>query len=171
MTTSSWIVLGLMLIIMIAAWVITRKSCSAKQYDEMQLKIRAKGYQIGFFTALFLMMVLLLLLESTLLTLVTPGFVAFAALIASLTVFAVYCILNNAFLSLRGNAKSYIVLYTIIVILDGFNTIRSIINGELLENGKLTFCSSTSAVVFVAFLVILITLLVKTARNRKEAEE
>ena len=171
MTASSWLVLGLMMIIMIAAWVVSRKRGCTRQYDEMQLKIRARGYQAGFFTALFLMLVLLLLLESNLLTVVTPGFAAFVALIASVTVFAVYCILNGAFLELHGNAKSYIVIYSVIVILDGFNTVRSIIRGELLEDGRLTFCSGTSAVVFVAFLVILMTLHVKTARDRKEAEE
>ena len=43
--------------------------------------------------------------------------------------------------------------------------------GEILEDGKLTFGSGAPALMFVCFLAILITLIVKTVRNRKEAEE
>ena len=99
--------LGIMAGVMIAAWFLSRKAMKRNsEFDEMQLKIRAKGYQIGFYTALILMMILVLLWEMNLLTFVTPGFAAYAALIVSVTVFAVYCILHDAFLAVRGNPKS-----------------------------------------------------------------
>ena len=43
--------------------------------------------------------------------------------------------------------------------------------GELLEGGMLTFGSGAPVVMFVCVLAILITLIVKTVRNGKEAEE
>ena len=137
----------------------------------MQLKIRARVYQIGFYTALFLMLVLILLWELNWLTVATPGFAIYTALIISVTVFAVYCILNDAFLAIRGKANRYFWLFGLIIAIEGIVTVRNISNGEMLENGKLTFGSGAPAVMAVCFLAILITLFVKTVRNRKEAEE
>jgi len=137
----------------------------------MQLKIRAKGYQIGFYTALFLMIVLILLCEMNWLTVVTPGFAVYTALIISVTVFAIYCILNDAFLAIRGKANRYFMMFGMVVVLEGFVFVRSVMDGTILEDGKLTFGSGAPAVMAVCFLAILITLAVKTVRNRKEADE
>ena len=39
------------------------------------------------------------------------------------------------------------------------------------ENGVLTFECGAPALMFICFLAILITLIIKTVRNRKEAKE
>ena len=91
MTDNAWMALGLLVIVMVAAWALTRKARCNDKFDEMQLKIRSRGYQIGFFTALGLMMVLAFLLETGCITFVTPGLLALTALMISVTVFAVYC--------------------------------------------------------------------------------
>ena len=172
MTTGSVMALGIIVGIMIAAFCLTRKKRKEEcEYDEMQLKIRAKGYQIGFYTALFLIMLLVFAFEMNLLTFVTPGFAVFAILIISVTVFVIYCILHNAFLSISGNAKSYLGIISMVVLIEGIVTVRYAINGELLENGQLGFGGGAPALMFVCFLAILITLIVKTIRNGKEAEE
>ena len=172
MNTGIFIAIGIMVGVMIAAWLLSRKSWKREcEYDEMQLKIRARGYQIGFYTALFLMLVLILLWELNWLTVATPGFAIYTALIISVTVFAIYCILNDAFLAIRGNANRYFWLFGLIIAIEGIVTVRNISNGEMLENGKLTFGSGAPAVMAVCFLAILITLFVKTVRNRKEADE
>lgn len=172
MSTGSVIVLGIMVGVMIAAWVLTRRNRRKEcEYDEMQLKIRAKGYQIGFFTALCLLLVFILLAEMNCLTAVTPGFAAYAVLIISVTVFAIYCILHDAFLSIRGNAKSYLGIFSMVILVEGSVAVRYLTNGEMLEDGKLTFGSGAPAIMFICFLAILIVLIVKTIRNRKEAEE
>ena len=172
MGTGIFLAIGIMVGVMIAAWLLSRKSWKKEcEYDEMQLKIRARGYQIGFYTALFLMLVLILLWELNWLTVATPGFAIYTALIISVTVFAIYCILNDAFLAIRGNANRYFWLFGLIIAIEGIVTVRNISNGEMLENGKLTFGSGAPAVMAVCFLAILITLFVKTVRNRKEADE
>ena len=172
MNTGSVTALGIMVGVMIAAFYLTRKGRKKDcEYDEMQLKIRAKGYQIGFFTALGLILLLILAFEMNLLTVVTPGFAAYAVLIISVTVFVIYCILHNAFLSISGNAKSYLWIFGLVVLIEGFVTVRYAINGELLENGLLTFSGGAPAIMSVCFLAILITLVVKTIPNGKEAEE
>ncbi len=137
----------------------------------MPLTVRAKGYQIGFFTALCLLLVFILLAVMNCLTAVTPGFAAYAVLIISVTVFAIYCILHDAFLSIRGNAKSYLGIFSMVILVEGAVAVRYLTNGEMLEDGKLTFGSGAPAIMFICFLAILIVLIVKTIRNRKEAEE
>lgn len=172
MNTGSATVLGIMVGVMIAAFFLARKSRKKEcEYDEMQLKIRAKGYQIGFFTALILILLLVFAFEMNLITFATPGFAVYAVLIVSVTVFAIYCILHDAFLSISGNAKSYLGIFGMVVLIQGFVTVRYAVKGELLENGQLTFGGGAPALMFVCFLAILITLIVKTIRNRKEAEE
>lgn len=172
MTTGSVMALGIIVGIMIAAFCLTRKKRKEEcEYDEMQLKIRAKGYQIGFFTALALLIVLVFLYEMNLLTIVTPGFAAYAVLIICVTVFAIYCILHDAFLSISGNAKSYLVIFSLVVLVEGFVAVRDAVNGNLLENGQLTFGGGAPALMFVCFLAILITLIIKTIRGGNEAEE
>ena len=172
MSGNMLVIFDLVMLISIIVWVVIRKnkSCSQK-YDEMQLRIRAKGYQISFFTALLMLCLLTFLLECGMLGIVTPGFAAFTALMVSVTVFAVYCILHDAFLAVRGNPKNHLLLFSIIVILEGFTTVRYLLKGELLEDGKLAFGSGAPLLMFICFLAILITLIVKTVRNGKEAEE
>jgi len=172
MSTGTVMALGIMVGAMIAAWLLSRKAVKKNaEYDEMQLKIRARGYQIGFYTALILMMVVVLLCEMDLLTAVTPGFAVYAALIVSVTVFAVYCILHDAFISVRGDGKSQIGIFGLVVLIEGFVAVRYLSEGKMLESGKLDFSHGASALMFVCFLAVLITLIVKLIRNRKEAEE
>lgn len=57
------------------------------------------------------------------------------------------------------------------ILVEGFVAVRYLINGEMLEDGKLTFGGGAPAIMFVCFLAILIVLIVKTIRNRKEADE
>ena len=109
--------------------------------------------------------------EMNLHTSVTPGFAVFAVLILSVTVFAIYCILHDAFLAVRGKAGTYICIFSLVILTEGFAAIRYAEEGSLLEDGKLAFGGGAPVLMFICFLAILITLIVKTIRNRKEAEE
>ena len=171
MSENAWLAMGLLVIVMVAAWALTRKARCQDKFDEMQLKIRAKGYQIGFFTALGLMMVLAFLLETECITIVTPGLLALTALMIAVTVFAIYCITHEAFLSIRGDGKNHIALYAVIVIVEIINVVRHAVMGTMLENGKLEFGVGAGIVMCVCFLSILVTLIVKKMKSGKEAEE
>ena len=170
MSDNAWLALGLLVIVMVAAWALTRKARCNDKFDEMQLKIRSRGYQIGFFTALGLMMVLAFLLETGSITIVTPGLLALTALMISVTVFAVYCINHEAFLSIRGDGKNHIILYAVIIVVEIVNVVRHAAMGELMVNGQLDFGVGAGIVMCVCFAVILATLIVKKIRVGKEAE-
>ena len=172
MNTGTVLALGILVGVMITAWLLSRKAMKKNcEYDEMQLKIRAKGYQIGFFTALGLLVVLILLLELNAFSFVTPGFAVYAILMISVVVFAAYCILHDAFISVRGDGRSQIIVFSLVVLAEGLASIRYITEGEFLKTGTLAFDSGAPVLMFICFLAILITLIVKTVRNRKEAEE
>ena len=171
MSENAWMALGLLVIAMVAAWALTRKARCNDKFDEMQLKIRARGFQIGFFTALGLMMVLAFLLETNAITLVTPGLLALTALMISVTVFAIYAITHDAFLSVRGDGKNHIALYAVIVVVEIVNVVRHAIMGTMMDGGKLDFGVGAGIVTGVCFLAILVTLIVKKMKNGKEAEE
>ncbi len=172
MNISTLIPLALMVVLMAVVLMMTRQKRQTSGYDEMQLKIRARGYKIGFFTALCLLAVVSLLSETgTLLSAVTPGFAAFAVLIVSVVVFSVYCILHDAFVAIRGNARSFLLIASMVVLVNGFSAVRHLINGTMLEEGRLGFSGGSNLLMFLGFLTILITLILKTIRNRNEAGE
>ena len=171
MSKDAFFALGLLAGLMIAAWGLGRKAFKSKHYDEMQLKIRATGYRIGFFTALALMAVLMLLFELDCLGIVSPAFALLAVLMVSITVFAVYCIRHEAFLSVDGQGKRYIALFTLVVLCNGLTSALRLIRGEALENGRLTLSFGSPLLMTVAFLVILAALLIKTVKAGKEAAE
>ena len=171
MSANVWLPMGLLVIVMMAVWAMTRKARCNDQYDEMQLKIRSRGYQIGFFTALGLMAVLTLLLEMGCFTVVTPGLLTLASLMISVTVFAIYCITHEAFLSVRGDGRNQIVLYSVIIIVEIANIVRTAIMGSTLENGKLDFGFGAGVVMCACFTAVLITLIVKKMRVGKEEDE
>ena len=73
MSTNAFFAMGLLVGIMLAAWGLGRKWAKQKHYDEMQLKIRAEGYRLGFFTALAMIVVLILLYELGLMARIAPS--------------------------------------------------------------------------------------------------
>ncbi len=166
------VILELVLLVGLVVWVALRKkkSCSQK-FDEMQLKLRAKGYRISFFTALLAMAATVILMECNMLGIITPALAVMAALMISVTVFAVYCILNDAFISFSGTPKNHLFLYSLIVLVEIANVVRLLIRGEVLVSGMVDFTAGAAVLMAVAFLVILITLIIKTNCERKEAEE
>ena len=171
MSKDAFFALGLLVGLMLAAWALSRKNAKCKHYDEMQLKIRAAGYKLGFFTALGLMVVLMLLFELDCLGCVSPAFALMAVLMISITVFAVYCICHEAFLSVDGQGERYIVLFSLVVLCNGAASVMRLIRGEALEEGRLTRSFGSPLLMTVGFLVILAALLIKTAKAGKEAAE
>ena len=166
------VILELVLLVGLVVWVALRKkkNCSQK-FDEMQLKIRANGYRISFFTALLTMSAAVILMECNMLGIVTPALAVMTALMISVTVFAVYCILHDAFISFSDTPKNHLFLYSLIVLIEIANVVRLLVRGEVLVSGMVDFTAGAAVLMAVAFLVILITLIIKTNCERKEAEE
>ena len=142
-------------------------------YDEMQLKIRATGYKLGFFVTLIGLYVFGFMIEliESFGKVISPSFCMMAAGFIGIVTFAVYCIIMDAFYSIGQNRKGYIFLCVLVILVNGIGTISHIIEGTLIEDGMVTFSNCGGLLGAAGFLVILISLLIKEVSGKKEVDE
>ena len=85
----------------------------------------------------------------------------------ALCVFAVTCILKDAYLSLREKPRTVMTMFALLAAINlGFGAMYAV-SGELVEDGVLTF-RAVNPIVGLVTLVILIVYLVNVAAERKE---
>ena len=142
-------------------------------YDEMQLKIRATGYKIGFFVTLIGLFVFGFLIECVpnISKVISPAFCMMSVGLIGIFTFAVYCIFNDAFYSIGQSRKRYMYICVLVIITNGLGAVRHISDGNLIEGGTVTFSNCGGLVCAIGFLIILISLIVKEAMSRKEVGE
>ena len=143
-----------------------RKKVLDCHFDERQELARGKAFQYGFFT----------LLIST--YVYGTSDVVFGrwcdalagvtiCLAISLCVFAVTCILKDAYLSLREKPRVVMTMFALLTLINlGFGVMYGV-SGDLVEDGVLTF-RAVNPIVGLVTLVILIVYLVNVAAERKE---
>ncbi len=163
--------IGIVALLVLLIWLIKRKSAQSQHYDEMQLKIRADGYRLGFFVTLFLIVAAILAVECGLDQYIASSLVMFTALMAGIVSFAVYCVMKEAFFSIGDKGGFYIVICLIIVLLDGGLSVSRIVDGSFWEGGAVSFPHGAGLVCALAFLVLLVALLIKKLQLRKEDAE
>ncbi len=144
-----------------------RKNQTPK-YDERQELVRGKAYKYAFFAMLIfgaIYMYSSLFIGSELLL---ASVAIMIDMFVGLVVYGVYCIWNDAFATINGISKSYIIFLVCTVVLNLGNAIGTIKDGSIIANGTLTL-DSISLVCAISLTIILITMLVKKLMNR-EAE-
>ena len=144
-----------------------------QDYDERQLQIRAKAYRLGFFTMIVSMLAVMFLQEwEKWNSVVDNAFGIQAALMFSLTVFGVYCVLNDAYFARRENPKASLLfcfgalIMNIGAVLTNLSDDRSIF-----VDGKLTFSPGGNLLCVGMFGVFTLTLLIKMLIKPKEDDE
>ena len=172
MNTHPFVIIGAVLVLVaFVIWACLRKE--SKQFDERQLLKRANAFRFGFFCMLGGNAVLMILLTwrqwtdrvETLFTLIAVFMTAFL-------VFAVYCILNDAFFGNKENPKGYIGICFAVIFLQVMTVVSFWGKHKtLLDNGKVTMTPCGNALIGVTFLIIAITIIVKLAINRKERDD
>ena len=124
-------------------------------FDERQELVKGRGYKYATFTFLTLI-TLDLVTESfgAFETLpVTRELVLFFILIIGVLVYAVYCIMNDAYLGVGTNMRSYRALMWIIIVLNGVSAIMGFRDGAMVD-GKLVFGPFVSLLCCLAFVII-----------------
>ena len=147
-----------------------RKKVLDCHFDERQELARGKAFQYGFFT----------LLIST--YAYGTSDVVFGhwcdalagvtiCLAISLCVFAVTCILKDAYLSLREKPRVVMTMFALLILINlGFGVMYGV-SGDLVEDGVLTF-RAVNPIIGLATLVILIVYIVNhLLRSREEEAE
>ena len=135
------------------------------------LKIRADGYRLGYFVTIALLLVLLMVLDSNLITFVSPSFAIFVVMMIGIVTSVVYCIFKGAFLQIGQNGTYYIALCAFIGLLNTGMGILRLVDGSLFENGVITFSSGASFICGLSFVIILIALAIKKVSMGSEVAE
>jgi len=146
-----------------------RKKVLDTHFDERQEQARGKAYQYGFYTLL----VCLFIYGVSDLALVrwcdTLTGVTFCAA-AGLGVFAVTCVLKDAYLSLREKPRQVMGVFAVIAAANLGLGLMYCVSGDLVEDGVLTF-RAVNPILGAEVLVILIVYAVhRLLRDRGEAE-
>ncbi|MDE6625206.1 MAG: hypothetical protein K2K56_02415 [Lachnospiraceae bacterium] len=140
-------------------------------YDERQQLARGEAYKYAFFTLMFYMTVVSVISEFY----GMPLFMSFCGIwigvCLSITVFAVICILKDAYMSLYENAKGVMMLFSVVALMNIGVAVRIICEGRpMLEDGAFSV-DCVNLVVGIMFCVILAVFCGKVVYNRKSSEE
>ena len=135
-------------------------------FDERQERIRGMAYKYAFFTlmiAVWIYGALDLALGRWCDTLAGISL----CVGASITVFAVICIVKDAYLGLKERPRAVMTLFVLLTVFNLGIGGMYLASGELVEDGVLTF-RAVNPIVGLVTLVILIVYLVNVAAARKE---
>lgn len=166
-------------IIIILRWIVGKMGgrievpCKKDSYDERQLLARGKAYKFAFFTLIFYMSIISLVSEFNGISWFMSFCGIWLGVCLSIMVFAVICILEDAYMSLYENAKGVIMVFTVVAVMNMGVAVRIILDREghpLLENGKISV-DYLNLVVGVMFCIILAVFCGKVIYNKKHLDE
>lgn len=136
-----------------------------QSYDERQNVIRNEAYKKGFMVTV-IVGIIYGALEIAGITLCTPGVGSIISIFIGISVFACTAIANDAYYGLNEQKKKMIILFGVVALIQWVSSIMHIIDGDILEEGKLGFAGVSFACA-VLFTVITIVSLV----HREPAED
>ena len=145
-----------------------------QHFDEMQLLIRATAYRNAFFTVLGVLAVLMVLSSDIfgLDRIFDTATQMCTALMAGITVFAVYCIKKDAFFGIDYDHKGYVYMIFGIGVFNLVMGIWRLIDGTIRVDGVITFTHGASNLIIgVGFFIVLVALLLKKSDDKGEVGE
>ena len=175
-TAYQWgMVVGILVGVIIVALIFTynkRKTGTVNggEYDERQKLLRGKAFQKGFFAmAIFCVLYWALVMLIAQRPLMEDGLSCLLCVFLGIGVFGIDCVVHDAFFTVQNKPKSYIALFTASSLCQVPSAIDNLRDGEVAENGVLTF-GVVPIVCFVLFMSVLAAILLKQLAARKEEE-
>ena len=147
-----------------------KKKVLDMHFDERQERARGKAFQYGFFTLLIAAYAygisdVLLGRWCDVLTGVT------LCIALALCVFAVTCILKDAYLSLREKPRTVMTFFALLSAVNlGFGGMYAL-SGDLVEDGVLTFRAVNPVIGFVTLVILIVYIVNHLLRSREEEAE
>lgn len=148
-----------------------------KIYDERQLMARGRAYKGGYFALMISLVALLIANESVKDVNLMNYSGVFTCIIISVSVFAIICIINDAYMSLYESAKKVLVMLVLLAVLNiaiGISELASdgiVVTLDAYNDTKVLSDGVSSLLVGVALVVICTVFLVKVAHDKKVANE
>lgn len=147
-----------------------KKKVLDMHFDERQELARGKAFQYGFFTLMIAAYVygtsdVVLGRWCDVLTGVT------LCVAAGICVFAITCILKDAYLSLREKPRTVMTMFALLTVVNlGFGGMYAY-SGDLVEDGVLTFRAVNPIIGFATLVILIVYIVNHLLRSREEEAE
>lgn len=138
------------------------------KFDERQIIGRGKAAEAGFYTLMLSLLCYVFYHESVAEPLLPPAIGIGLCIIAGAAAFAMVGIIKDAFVERSGTVRGKIILFSILGACNILLSVLALIDGRLIENGKLDVSLLNIAVGVMSVLVV-ISLSVKAAMQKKSA--
>nr|WP_326126737.1 hypothetical protein [uncultured Oscillibacter sp.] len=138
-------------------------------FDERQERARGVAFKYGFFALMFAI-ILYGMLDMVLGRWCDAMAGATLCLCVGITVFAITCILKDAYLSLKESPRYVMTLFAVLSVVNIVLGSIHILDGDMVENGILTF-RCTNLVVGLMTTVVLAVYIVNFLLSRRGQEE
>ena len=139
---------------------------SVKNFDERQLLYRGRAVTIAF-ASLLLCLFVALLLDTMNIAWFDLPIAVILSMVISLTIFAVYAILHDAYFTRLKNQVPFNVLFLVVALANVFNGIRHAFGGS----AESPYDILPPVAIGVLGLIICATLLIKQRMEKKESDE
>ncbi len=145
-----------------------RKSGKAVKYDERQLLAQGKAFKAGFFSLMSLLCVYVVYnaFSENMILRAPEGI--FLCICASVLIFAVICIANDAYVALNESNRARTAILGFVGLCNLFLGIDRIADGTIMEDGAFSV-SVLNLAVGVMGVVITLALIIRSAQQKKAA--
>lgn len=140
-------------------------------YDERQKTEQGKAYKVGFFSMMLYSAIAgacELCMENGLP--IDPGFSAFLSLFIGAFSFATYAIFHNSYISINENPIRTKIIFIVIGTINLISSAVNIANGELIEDGILSF-RAVNLACGILMLALVAEILIKERLDKREENE
>lgn len=150
---------------------IKKRRESAPRYDERQAQARANAAKLALEVLAALMLLNGFVREAWQFAWAGPFLETVVLLLIAGTVYVLRCVWTDAYFALREKPKTWGRIFVAMLVVNAALGIMVILDGELVEDGLLTF-PAANLLIAVMFASLLITMALKRRRDaREEAEE
>lgn len=170
--------LAIYVVIVVVLWVIVKKRKKDTNFDEMQMRVRAEGYKIAFFS--LLIMLVGIIIYDTIAGEALPQFVLSGLLIVvvmlSFTIWGIYCIRHDSFFGIGQNWTTYLCVCIGVGAIQCVSFVSEFVRIISTEHDEefihLFFAkAASSAAMTFTFFSMAIAIAIKMIASKKESED
>ena len=164
---------SLCLVVLILA-LVTKGSSLRERYDERQELERGRGFKYAFFTMLVYFPGMVFMDAADLPLAADTSLLYCCGILLGILVYMVYCIWHESYFALNQNMRSVMIAFGLIGLSNFLIGLFNLLNGTLVENGRLTFRIANplcSLLFFALFLTMLIKKIVSSKSDSVGEED
>ena len=154
-------------------WKFSKNKMKGK-FDERQELVRGRGYKYACFTLLGLLTLDLLLecFRAFEALPITRELYLFFMILVGVMVYALYCVKNDSYFGVGMDTRTYRAIMWIVIVCNAISAVSGLMNGGAMVDGKLAFGPWAALIFVIAFIILMISLKVRSrSADLEEAEE